>query len=99
MPLNKETQLKLVLTPASYPQPELQLQLQLQLQHELNWLTQTICGTWLYNCWTTTCFLWAYASAPNSTMSTGQGDIPISSTGYTCFLIDGSVEGQYVTRV
>ena len=29
--------------------------------------------------------------------STGQGDIPISSTGCTCFLIDGSVEGQYVT--
>ena len=29
--------------------------------------------------------------------STGQDDIPISSTGYTCFLIDGSVEGQYVT--
>ena len=31
--------------------------------------------------------------------STGQGDIPISSTGCTCFLIDGSVEGQYVTIV
>ena len=29
--------------------------------------------------------------------STGQGDIPIFSTGCTCFLIDGSVEGQYVT--
>ena len=34
---------------------------------------------------TSTCFLWAYASAPNSTTSTGQGDIPISSTGCTCF--------------
>ena len=45
---------------------------------------------------------------PNSTASTGQGDILISSTGCTCFvvlmlftqvhlLIDGSVEGQYVT--
>ena len=43
-----------------------------------NWLTQAVCGTWLYN------FL-AYASAPNSTMSTGQGDIPTSSTGCTCF--------------
>ena len=32
-------------------------------------------------------------------LSTGQGDIPISSTRYTCFLIDGSVEGQYVTVV
>ena len=50
-----------------------------------NWLTQAVCGTWLYNCLTSTCFLWACASAPNSTMSTGQGDIPISSTGCTCF--------------
>ena len=30
---------------------------------------------------------------------TGQGDIPISSTGCTRFLIDSSVEGQYVTLV
>ena len=29
--------------------------------------------------------------------STGQGDIPISSTGCACFLIYGSVEGQYIT--
>ena len=72
-----------------------------------NWPTQAVCGTWLYNCLTTTCFLWAYASAPNSTTSTGQGDIPISSTRWTCFfrlitqvhrLIDGSVEDQYVTQ-
>ena len=34
----------------------------LQLQLELG-LTQAVCGTWLYNCLTTTCFLWAYASA------------------------------------
>ena len=58
--------------------------LQQQLQHELwleltalscNWLelTQAACGTWLYNCLTSTCFLWAYASAPNSTTSTGHG--------------------------
>ena len=52
------------------------------LCHEL---TQTICGTWLYNCLTSTCFLWAYASAPNSTTSTDQGNIPISSTGCTFF--------------
>ena len=52
-----------------------------------NWLTQAVCGTWLYNCLTTTCFLWAYASAPNSTTSTGQGDIPIFSTGCTCFAV------------
>ena len=31
-------------------------------------------------------------------LSTGQGDTPISSTGCTCFLIDGWVEGQYVTN-
>ena len=34
----------------------------LQLQLELE-LTQAVCGTWLYNCLTPTCFLWAYASA------------------------------------
>ena len=51
-------------------------------------LTQAVCGTWLYNCLTSTCFLRA---------STGQDDIPISSTGCTCFLIDSWVEGQYVT--
>ena len=61
-------------------------------------LSQAVCGTRLYNYLTYTCFLWAYASAPNSTTSTGPSDIPISSTGCTCFLIDGSVEGQYVTR-
>ena len=26
-------------------------------------LTQAVCGTWVYNCLTPTCFLWAYASA------------------------------------
>ena len=49
-------------------------------------LTQAVCGTWLYNYLTSTCFLWAYACARNSTTSTSQGDIPISSTGCTCFL-------------
>ena len=75
--------------------------LELQLK-----LTQAVCGTWLYNCLMPTCFLWAYASAPNSTTSTGQGDIPNFSIGCTCFavtqvhlLIDGSVEGQYVTKL
>ena len=58
----------------------------LQLQLELE-LTQAVCGTWLYKCLTSTCFLWAYASAPNSTTSTGQGDISISLTGCTCFAI------------
>ena len=28
-----------------------------------NWLTQAVCSTWLYNCLTSTCFLWAYTSA------------------------------------
>ena len=32
-------------------------------------------------------------------LSIDLGDIPISSTGCTCFLIDGSVEGQYVKTV
>ena len=50
-------------------------------------LTQAVCGTWLYNCLISTCFLRAYASALNSTTSTGQGDIPISSAGYTCFAV------------
>ena len=27
-----------------------------------NWLTQAVCSTWLYNCLTFTCFLWAYTS-------------------------------------
>ena len=48
-------------------------------------LPQAVSGTCLYNCLTYTCFLWVYAYAPNSTTSTGQGDIPISSTGCTCF--------------
>ena len=34
----------------------------LQLQLELE-LTQVVCGIWLYFCLTSTCFLWAYASA------------------------------------
>ena len=61
--------------------------LQLRLELNWNWLTQVVCGTWLYNCLTPTCFLWTYASAPSSTTSTGQGDIPISSTRCTCFTV------------
>ena len=60
--------------------------LQLELELELE-LTQTVCGTWLYNYFTSTCFLWADESALNSTTSTGQGDIPISSTGCTCLAV------------
>ena len=52
-----------------------------------NWLTQAICGTWLYNCLTPTCFLWAYPSALNSTSSTGQGDILTPLSGRTCLAV------------
>ena len=45
----------------------------------------SVCGTWLNNFLTSTCFLWAYASAPNSTRS--RWYIPISSTGCTCLAI------------
>ena len=34
-----------------------------------NWLTQAICGTWLYNCLMPTCFLWAYASATTTELN------------------------------
>ena len=65
-----------------------------------NWLqlTQAVCGTWLYNCLTPP----ASCGRRNRTEfnpSTGEGDTPISSTGCTCFLIDGWVEGQYVTKI
>ena len=72
----KALRLSLALNSASCPQMELQLT-----------LTQAVCGTWLYFCLTSTGFSCAYASAPNSTTSTGQGDIPISSTGCTCFAV------------
>ena len=45
--------------------PQLRLELEQWLQLELNsaWLehqlTQTVCGTWLYNCLTSTSILWA----------------------------------------
>ena len=41
-------------------------------------LTQAVCGTWLYNCLTSTCFRCSYLPQVH-------------------LLIDGSVEGQYVT--
>ena len=75
--------LKLALTRASCPQ----LTPAASVTWNSNWLTQAVCGTWLYNCLTSTCFLWAYASAPNSTTSTCQRDIPISLTGCTCFAL------------
>ena len=67
-------------------------------QTPTNWhqLTQTVCGTGLYKCLTTICFLWASQSYRIQPVH-GQGYILISSTGCACFLIDGWVEGQYVT--
>ena len=54
---------------------ELQLELQLQLT-PTSWLqlTQAVCGTSLYNCLTSTCFLWA-SICTEFNPSTGQGDI------------------------
>ena len=59
-------------------------------------LTRTVCGTGLYNCSTPTCFPWA-SQLHRIQPVHGQGYILISSNGCTCFLIDGRVEGQYVT--
>ena len=63
-----------------------------------NWfqLTRTLCGTGLYNCLTSTCFLWA-SHLHRIQAVHGQGYILISSTGCTCFSIDSWVDGQYVT--
>ena len=65
-----------------------------------NWfqLTQDVCGTWLYNCLTPTCSC-VHRNFTKFNSSIGQGDTSISSTGCTYFLIDGWVEGQYVTPV
>ena len=63
-----------------------------------NWLqlTEPVCRTGLYNCLTPTCFLWASHLHPIQPVYS-QGYTLISSTGCTCSLIDGWVEGQYVT--
>ena len=65
-----------------------------------NWLplTRTLCGTGLYNFLISTCFLWASHLHLIQPVH-GQGYILMSSTGCTCFSIDGWVEGQYVTFV
>ena len=68
------------------------LELQLELQ-----LTRTACGTGLYHCLTSTCFLWA-SHLHRIQPVHGQVYILISSTGCTCFLTDCWVEGQYVTQ-
>ena len=65
-----------------------------------NWLqlTRTVCGTRLYNCLSSTYFPWA-SQLHRIQPIHGEGYILISSTGCTFFLIDGGVEGQYVTLV
>ena len=65
-------------------------------QTPTNWLqlTQAVCGSGFYNCFFAHLPPMGVAIAPNSTH---QGDTLISSTVCTCFLIDGWVEGQYVT--
>ena len=63
--------------------------------HQLTW---TVCGTGLYNFLTPTCFPWASQLHRIQSVH-GQGYILISSTGCTCFLIDGWVKGQYVILV
>ena len=65
-------------------------------------------GYIIVSCPPVSCGRMHISPSPNSTTSTVQGDIPIYLTGCTCFavlpliytshlLIDGSVEGQYVT--
>ena len=68
----------------------------LELQHELL-QTDSNSGTGLYNCLKSTCFLWV-SHLHRIQPVHGQGYILIYSTGCTCFLIDGWVEGQYVTQ-
>ena len=58
-----------------------------------NW---TSCRTGLYHCLTPTCFLWASHLHPIQPVYS-QVYTLISSTGCTCSLIDGWVEGQYIT--
>ena len=64
-----------------------------------NWLqlTQTVCGTRLYNCLTPICFLWP-RNCTEFNPSISQGDTAISSTRCTYFLIDGWIESQYITH-
>ena len=63
------------------------------------WLTPTnwtSCRTELYHCLTLACLMWASHLHPIQPVHS-HGYTLISSTGCTCPLIDGWVEGQYVT--
>ena len=73
-----------------------------------NWLNQAACGTWLYNCFSSTCFLWSshlHRIQPRPqvkiTFRYLRPDAPVSLS-FCLFtqvhlLIDGSVEVHYVT--
>ena len=61
-------------------------------------LTQLVCGTGLYNCLTSTRFLCTSHLHPIQPVHS-QGYTLIYSTGCTCSLIYGWVEGQYVTAI
>ena len=66
-----------------------------------NWpqLTRTVCRAGLYHCFLTpTCFLWASHLHPIQPVH-NQGYTLVSSTGCTCFSINGWDEGQYVTNL
>ena len=59
-------------------------------------LTEPVRCPELYNCLTSTCFLWASHLHPIQPVHS-RGYTLISSTGCTCSLIDSWVKGQYVT--
>ena len=61
-------------------------------------LTQPLCGIGLYNCLAPTGSPWALQLHWIQPVH-GQGYILISSTECTCFLIEGLVEGQYITII
>ena len=61
-------------------------------------LTEPVCGPGIYNCLTSTYFLWAWHLHPIQPIHS-QGYTLISSSGCNCSLIDGSVGGPYVTCV
>ena len=67
-----------------------QLQLELNCNSNSNWLKPSVAPSYI--------IVWCPPDSCRRHIctefnpSTGQGDIPISLTGYTCFLIDGSVE-------
>ena len=60
----------------------------LQRQLELNWLKPSVAPDYIF-VWRppASCGRTHLPLSPNSTTSTGQGDIPISSTGCTCFTV------------